>query len=73
MSSVIEVKEKFGKNAIFKGVDLTGMNSLSVKIQSTLNISGPSNGDTFLIMIDSPDNGEVIGNITILPNYEERE
>ena len=62
-----------GESLGFKGVDLTGMNSLSVKIQSTLNISGASNGDTFLIMIDSPDNGEVIGNITILPNYEERE
>ena len=62
-----------GESLGFKDVDLTGMNSLSVKIQSTLNISGPSNGDTFLIMIDSPDNGEVIGNITILPNYEERE
>ncbi|MDO5477654.1 MAG: hypothetical protein Q4G23_00630 [Clostridia bacterium] len=54
----------------FKGVDLTGMNSVSMKLNNTLYVSGGNNGDTYLIMIDSPENGKIIGNLTIMPDFE---
>ncbi len=54
----------------FKNVDLTGMNSISAKVNNTLYVSGGNNGDTYLIMIDSPVNGKVIGHLTIMPDFE---
>ena len=54
----------------FKDVDLTGMNALSIVVKNGLYASGPSNGDTWLVMIDSPENGEIIGNLTFMPTEE---
>ena len=54
----------------FKNVDLTGMKSLSITVKNGLYASGSNNGDTWLIMIDSPENGEIIGNLTFVPTEE---
>ena len=54
----------------FKGVDLTGMKLLSVTVKNSLSSSGGNNGDTWLVMTDSPENGEIIGALTFLPTEE---
>lgn len=47
----------------FPSVDLTGINSVTVRAYNK--ISGNVNGETLLILLDSPENGELIGSITL--------
>lgn len=47
----------------FKDVDLTGINSVSVRLYNQMEHS--ANGETLLVVIDNPNNGQVIGSVTL--------
>ncbi|MBQ2941159.1 MAG: hypothetical protein IJD97_02875 [Clostridia bacterium] len=52
----------------FKGVDLTGINSIGFQVKSK--ITGGNNGETYAIKIDNPESGQTIGYITVEKEYD---
>lgn len=53
----------------FKEVDLTGINSVEINLYNGMHLT-EINGDSFLIMIDSPTSGKVIGTLIFSPEFE---
>ncbi len=59
-----EIKNIERKNYLyFPGVDLTGINSVTVRAYNK--ISGNVNGETLLVLIDSHTDGKMIGSVTL--------